>query len=215
MTCRDDRLFPALTAMYALATCLSAPAPLPAKTHHGALVSAKFTPQLTARIYSFPGLSPWILRNAEAEATHAMRDVALTLVWMDCTAKVLSGVCLAPPAPGDLIVRILKKALPQASGAALGINDSSDSSAAAFVFYDRVFALRSYTLSVPVMLGRVIAHEITHLLLPREPHSNGGLMKAQWTAEDLQPQRSAGLGLARESLEFLEIEALRRERMAR
>jgi hypothetical protein len=107
-----------------------------------------------------------------------------------------------------LIVRPIPKALSQASASALGITDSTDACAAAFVFYDRVLALRtSTTRLLPVILGRVIAHELTHLLLPEEDHSELGLMRGQWTADDLRTTSLAFLGLSRRSVELMETSA--------
>jgi hypothetical protein len=118
--------------------------------------------------------------------------------------------CMSPQLPTDLIVRILPKALPNASGSALGITDSSDRDDAAFIFYDRIVALRTHTTFLPAVLGRVIAHEIIHLLLPEQEHSELGLMRGQWALEDLRLTSSTCLGLPRKSVQLMEKEALRR-----
>jgi hypothetical protein len=51
------------------------------------------------------------------------------------------------------------------------------------VFYDRVDAAVERRI-VPVLLGHVLAHEITHILQGVARHSAEGVMKAHWAAED-------------------------------
>ena len=108
------------------------------------------------------------------------------------------------------MLRFLPKALPQASTSALGMAASSPGYAAAFIFYDRILAFRTHTRLVPAMLGRVLAHEITHILLPQEHHAAFGLMRGQWTADDLHITSTACLGLSARSLQFMHREVLRR-----
>jgi hypothetical protein len=109
-----------------------------------------------------------------------------------------------------LIIRFLPKALPQASATALGISGSSADYATAFIFYERILAQRTHTHLLPAMLGRVLAHEITHLLLPQEDHSEFGLMRGHWSADDLRVTSAASLGLPARSVQFMYREALRR-----
>jgi hypothetical protein len=78
----------------------------------------------------------------------------------------------------------------------------------AFIFYDRVLAWRTQTRLLPVMLGRVLAHEITHLLLPHEMHSEFGLMRGQWTMDDLEIS-SASVGLSTRSVQLMQRELRR------
>jgi hypothetical protein len=100
--------------------------------------------------------------------------------------------------------------LPQASARTLGIAGSSAEYATAFLFYDRILALRTPTRPIPTMLGRVMAHEIVHLLLPEEEHTQLGLMRGKWSADDLQISSTACLGLSARSVQCLHREALRR-----
>jgi hypothetical protein len=49
----------------------------------------------------------------------------------------------------------------------------------AYVYYDRVAAFaRRDAVSIGVLLGKVMGHEVGHLLLPGEGHSRDGLMQA-------------------------------------
>lgn len=168
------------------------------------------TPELKVRVYSFPGFSTPMLTDVEREAIRMLHPVHMRLSWIDCTTRPFPVSCSSPQMPTDLVVRFLAKALPQASASALGIAGSTDGQGVAFIFYARVLALRTHSRPLPPMLGRVMAHEITHLLLPEQGHSDIGLMRGQWTADDLRITSSACLGLPAASILFMEKEALRR-----
>ena len=49
------------------------------------------------------------------------------------------------------------------------------------VFFDRVMEKPG---NVSILLGHVIAHEVTHILQGVARHSESGVMKAQWTGAD-------------------------------
>jgi hypothetical protein len=168
------------------------------------------TPELKIRVYGFPGLSGGIPPEAYTEAERLLRPAAIRLKWVDCTSPVLSVECTSLPLPTDLTVRVVATALPPATPWALGLAAWSGDLAAAFIFYDRVVALRTNSRFVPSILGRVMAHEITHLLLGSQSHSEIGLMKGQWSADDLRTVNSAWLGLPIRSVEFMQKEARRR-----
>jgi hypothetical protein len=56
----------------------------------------------------------------------------------------------------------------------------------AWVFYDQVKEAAVQTrLSLPQILGNVIAHELGHLLLGVHSHSGSGVMHARWSREEL------------------------------
>ena len=51
------------------------------------------------------------------------------------------------------------------------------------VFYDRV---KKNPGNVSILLGHVIAHEVTHIVQGVMRHSESGVMKAHWTVSDYQ-----------------------------
>jgi|SRR5579871_4387243 len=173
------------------------------------------TPELNIRVYGFDGLPHDALPEAYTEAGRLLTPVAIGLKWIDCTSSALSAECTTPQLPSDLTVRIVASALPPATPNALGLAAWSGDLAAAFIFYDRVAALRTSTRFVPSILGRVMAHEITHLLLGSQSHSEIGLMKGQWNADDLRTVNSAWLGLPVRSVLSMQKEARRRVLIAR
>jgi hypothetical protein len=202
MTCRKRILVAPLFIWFSLA--LTAPG------NSQSLLALQSTPTLKVFVYSFPELSHSVIQGAESEAERMLRPVRIDLNWIDCTSRLLSASCRSHQAPTDLILRFLPEALPETSARALGISGSSADYATAFIFYERILALRTHTHLLPAMLGRVLAHEITHLLLPQKDHSEFGLMRGQWSADDLRFTSAVCLGLSARSVEFMQREALRR-----
>lgn len=170
------------------------------------------TPEIDVMVYGFPALSPSLLRSTESEAALLLRPAPMKLKWTDCTRSA-DARCMSPQAETDPIVRFVPKALPSASADALGVAGSSGGYATAFIFFGRVLALRTKTRSLSVMCGRVLAHEIVHLLLPYEDHSRYGLMRGQWSADDLNFASSDWLGLPARWIGLIQREALRRTAM--
>jgi hypothetical protein len=207
MLCRANSLSAAVFAIPLLTFSVLGPTALAASVP---TKSVEKSPRLSVRVYSFAGLSRWLLLAAEVEAARLLRDVPLDLTWLDCTSRFNSEICMSEPTPTDLVIRVIAKALPRASADALGISGTAGGDAIAFIFYDRMLALRTHTKPLLSIFGRVLAHEITHLLLPAEAHSEVGLMRAQWTADDMRPESFACMGLPVASVHLMQKEALRR-----
>src|SRR5579872_5407965 len=99
-------------------------AALPARTPTESPRDDNSTPRLTVRVYTFAGLSSWLVEESEVQAARLLRNVPIHLNWVNCTTRSVPAACMSNLAPTDLIVRVLAKALPQASGTALGIAGS-------------------------------------------------------------------------------------------
>lgn len=145
------------------------------------------TPTINVLVYSFQGLPPWVLDGAKTEAARIFRQAAIQINWLDCNSERPSAARALPGGAAVLVIRFVPHALPPASRTALAMAfPSPESDGIAFVFYDRVIALQTSTSLLQTMLGRVVAHEITHLLLPGKDHSHSGLMRGHWTQDDLR-----------------------------
>jgi len=168
------------------------------------------SPRLTIRVYRIAPLSNLVLAWAEVEAARMLRSAHLRLTWINCPAPTNSASCAIPEQPSDLILRVLATALPHAPPDALGTTAESAYGNCAFLFYNRVVACRTYRTLTFLVLGRAMAHEIVHLLLPSSGHSASGLMSAMWSPKDLQSGGQLGLGLAAQWVELIREEALRR-----
>jgi hypothetical protein len=182
--------------------------PLSAKTNP--VVSPAISPiPLRVRVYGFPGLSSRVLMWAEKETDRMLRDSKIRLDWMECPAERHTSSCFWPQLPNELVVRILPNALPGTSRTALGVASYRENSGA-LIFYDRVIHLRAPMRPLPIILGRVMAHEITHLLLAGQPHSDTGLMRGTWSEEDLGIGSFACRGFTPKSIRLMQNEVARR-----
>jgi len=160
---------------------------------------------LIVRVYDNSG----ILASDRARAISRARDVltraGLDPEFRDCPpgTKHAPASCAAPPVPGELIVRLARgenlsgssrlgaTQAARALGSSL-IDTTTGQGTLATVFVDRIKALAHHAQADrwAMMTGRVIAHEIGHLLLGTAAHSATGLMREIWTAAELTRNRA-------------------------
>jgi len=96
--------------------------------------------------------------------------------------------CNSPAGPKHLALRIVPHAW-KSSDTIFGVAFLSESGTGAYgdVFYDSVEKLyRDWGVSLPRVLGHVMAHELGHLLLGSNGHSRDGIMRPSWHGNDLQ-----------------------------
>ena len=160
------------------------------------LPAAVIVDSLLVRIYDNAGVLAGDLTSALKTTHDILRLADLTVDWVQCRARrdgPVPAICDMPPAAGDMVVRLIEGS-DKDSGErrALGYSlfDANGVSGFATVYVDRVdwLARRAQYPRAPV-LGRAIAHEIGHLILRSNAHSDNGLMREVWTAEQLVRNR--------------------------
>jgi hypothetical protein len=146
---------------------------------------------LTVRIYDNAGVLAAGRTRAIKRASDILGRADLAVDWRDCPASgvLARGACAAPPSPGELAVRLVRSPKddpnPRALGTAL-IDRTTGTGTLATVFVDRVAAMaRQGQQDQWTMIGSVMAHEIGHLLLGTNSHTDSGLMREIWTLKDL------------------------------
>jgi hypothetical protein len=166
-------------------------------------------PRLTIRVYQLPEISERTIHLAEQESGRLLSGVHVDLEWVNCGGPLSAPACTLPDGT-DLVVRIVRKALPQASAGSLGETAwAPDGNPAAFIFNDRIMTMWAYESSPAIIFGRILAHEITHLLVPGEDHSRG-LMRARWHTKDLEASKPVDLWLTPQLIRVMEAAAWRR-----
>jgi hypothetical protein len=122
-----------------------------------------------------------------------MKGAGVAVTWPACP-------CLSRVSASELVVRIAA-ASPANPPAALGISlvdVASRAGTLATVFADRVYAMAATAgVDAGELLGRVIAHEIAHLLIGTRDHSARGLMRGGWKASELAEHRPSDWLLSR------------------
>jgi hypothetical protein len=143
---------------------------------------------VVVRVYRTVALPERVEVQALAEARAALAGASVRVRWVRCSAGDEAGrdsACGAPLAGDERVVRIIAGgALASPRRAVLGdalVAPHVQTGVLATVYYDRVFALaENWHADVATLLGRVVAHELVHLLAVSSGHAAGGLMRAVW-----------------------------------
>ncbi len=184
----------------AAACCLWAPAVASAAVTAG-------TP-VVVRVYDVAGLPAATRADALAHTAAALTRAGLEAVWRICGARDVrdDAACGRPLAPGELSVRVVRAPVPPGHTGALALGDAlvdarSGGSVLATIYLDRVVWLaRAAGTDADALLGRAIAHELGHLLMATVSHAAGGLMRPNWSRDDLRRNRAADWEFARDDV---------------
>ena len=140
---------------------------------------------LVVRIHDAYGVPGDQLARARAAAEGIMKGAGVAVTWPQCP-------CLSPVRRDELVVRVTG-ASPASTPGSLGfsfVDIGQKAGTLATVFADRVHSLAAIAgVDAGELLGRVIAHELSHLLLGTRDHGAGGLMREEWRASELALQR--------------------------
>ena len=126
-------------------------------------------------------MPPGIVASAQEIAGDVYRAIGVALEWSDagCAADERS-----------LTVNMIAR-----SASALDVSDvtlgfAEPGTSVATILYDRVLSYaRHYHVKREVLLGYVMAHELGHLLLPRNSHSTEGVMRPVINLEQAAAKR--------------------------
>ena len=153
-------------------------------------------PRVTVRVVDFTGKPISHVKAALDEAGRLISGAAVRVDWTICDLAVLSGPCASLMAPGERVVRIV--ALPArviAGRVRLGyavLDPTAHTGVLATVYLDPIVKLTSEgPVDEITLLGRAIAHELGHLLLGTNAHSDRGLMRAVWTLDEVRRNRES------------------------
>jgi hypothetical protein len=149
---------------------------------------------ITLRVYNYVQAKDAALRQAEIDASAILSTGGVEARWVDCPTShaVLKDFpnCQSPEKVTDYAVSILPATMAERlehSEDALGsANESASGFGRAQIFYDKIhMTAGGDTAPFSVLLGRVMAHEIGHLLLGDNMHSRTGIMQAAWANREL------------------------------
>ncbi len=150
---------------------------------------AALSPQIVrVRLYD-PVIEAPRRARAQVAAAAALHDAGITLAWRDCSEPAVAiPECGEPPGPDELIVRFtLSPPLPDDGTLGRSMVDSETRRGyLATIFVDRVLALAARAgVEGGGLVGLTMAHEIVHLLRGDTKHSPTGLLRANWTVEEV------------------------------
>ena len=196
---------------------------LPAQVRAEAEVATARVPVIVSvRVYNRALVPTGHVQRARDVAQSLVRDVGVEVVWAPSAAIDNSPEPSSrrPAVPHDLMVQIMKAPVTPLSWAIddriLGrayLDETSGTGALASIFWDNINATaKRLAVDAALLMGRVMAHEIGHLLSMRG-HSNVGLMRKYWSDDLLRRGRdpdfrfrrdeAAGLDDTTKSMEWL------------
>ena len=148
------------------------------------LAAAAAALTITVRVYDLYGLSHDQKAKALALAGETLAKANVSATWIDCTRQEgieLPAACGEVLKEGDIVLRFQRRTErgPHILGTAV-VQDGGPNVVASV--YAESVAERSIKTRLPqwLILGRVTAHEIGHLLLGANSHTVRGLMRAKW-----------------------------------
>ena len=151
-------------------------------------------------------------------------EAGIAVSWSGCwlDAGAIAPGCQRPPGVNEVILHVMTAADANARehqhslGSSL-IDRGTATGTIANVYADRISAMAGGVRADRVcLLGRVIAHEIGHLLMGTNRHSTRGLMRAIWSNRELKRDAPADWQFSDEDAQTMRslIEARRLARRA-
>jgi hypothetical protein len=147
--------------------------------------------QVLVNVYDDAGIPVSVLLRAEQSAGRIFRIAGLQVIWKNCED--------VPQSPGreqgcgeyrgtSLSMRVVRQSLTMTDSVfGASFLDEHGSGVYGDIFFDNAQRMSEAAhVSVGDMLGHVIAHELGHLLLGRDAHSQIGIMRPHWAKEELK-----------------------------
>ena len=152
--------------------------------------------RLTVRIYNYARVSEQTLDEAAKQAQRIYRQAGIETVWTECATTLEDASWHAgyrnSTKSSTVAVNILPRRMAKRAGFAGTVFGAAIPEAGvARIFFHRVRKLAARTskhttrVSVAVVLGHVMAHEVGHLLLGHNSHSLDGIMHVPWDQDEL------------------------------
>jgi hypothetical protein len=160
---------------------------------------AQSVPSLRLRAYNGFGVAGPEIVLALRTAEEILRDAGLVPSWRECRtpsgpSAAASDRCDDVVAGAEMVLRLVAAPRSVRPPVTLGfshVDAGTGVGTLATVFPDRVKAMAARTgTNAGVLMGRVVAHEVGHLLLGTMAHASGGLMRGHWTDEAVRAQVS-------------------------
>ena len=159
--------------------------------NNSSALAADSSPTIRVRTTNYTEATAATVSKAEHEAGRILGEADLNVIWIDCqlrqTAANPTDPCQQELQPADIVLRVLP------DHARNGVQDGAFGFAVlpvlASVYYEHAVRLArsdGAEFEVPIILGFVIAHEIGHLLLGSNSHSETGIMQGQWERKQVR-----------------------------
>lgn len=158
----------------------------------GTAASAADRRPLVVHVDDRVGVPAQALAMAKRAVEEIFAEAGVSILWKEgrFPASVVATITrgLAARQVAVMLINNTEDALPGASGCTLGF--AAKRPAVAYAYYNRIVEQSLiYPIDVRALLGRVIAHELGHVLLPPNSHSPRGIMRGNIDLELKNPDR--------------------------
>jgi hypothetical protein len=147
------------------------------------LATAAVALTITVRVYDLYGVPPDQRAKALELASETLAQANVSVQWIDCNRVdgVAPPPCLAVLTQGEMVLRLQGRTERGDHILGTAIVQDHGPNVMASVYAESILE-RSVKTGLPVwiIMGRVTAHEIGHLLLGTNSHTVRGLMQAKW-----------------------------------
>ena len=175
---------------------------------------------VVVRVYDVTGMADVDRRDALDVARDALAAANVHVIFKNCDSSESKDSCDTPPEQGERIVRIMNAPanLPPSMGTSLGsalVDRGTDRGVLATIYADRIARVSAGVADRSMLFGRVVAHELGHLLLGVTAHSNSGLMREFWTDQQVRRNESSDWAFSPEDRQRICVGLLRRRSLCR
>jgi len=152
---------------------------------------------VVVRVYDVTGMADVERRDALDVARDALAAANVHVIFRNCGSSGSKyDSCDTVREEGERIVRIMNAPanLPPRMGTALGnalVDSGTNTGVLATIYADRIGRVSAGMIARSLLFGRVIAHELGHLLLGVTAHSDSGLMREFWTDQQVRRNESS------------------------
>jgi len=174
------------------------------------------SPTITIQTYNYSQASPTVLVEAEREAGRILMEAGLRAIWLECPVGLSSpspkGLCKNASEATDLRLRVLDA--PVANKFQDTVFGFTVHPVLASVYYE--YAARraksdDAEFEAPIILGCAIAHEVGHLLLGTNSHSDVGIMQPRWEPNQFRQLMIGNLAFTPEQSKLMRAAARTRQ----
>jgi len=148
--------------------------------------------ELVVAVHNDAGVSANALAQAERTAGWIFKQAGVDVDWANCDRPAGEGQivssCHVTEFPRHLQLSIAQRSR-NLTESILGVSFLAEDGSGCYsdVFLEPTEELHEklHVISLGTLLGHVVAHEIGHLLLGTNSHSDAGIMRPHWNARDL------------------------------
>jgi hypothetical protein len=146
---------------------------------------------VTIAVHNHAGVAANTLVQMERTASSIFKEAGVNVDWVNCdlppVAVEIAGSCRITEFPKHLQLTIARRSK-NLTDSVFGVSYLGEDGSGCYsnVFSEPAEELHARLyVNLGTLLGHVVAHELGHLLLGRNAHSDTGIMRPHWNERDL------------------------------